>query len=147
MKRIIVSGYFNPLHGGHLNLIEAAREKGDHLIVVVNNDDQQMLKKGKIILDEANRVRLVSALRQVDEVVVSIDDTPGQAKTLNMIANKYPDDELLFCQGGDYGSLDALPPDEAAVCKAKRITVLFGVGDTEKYDSSTRINQALGLQD
>ena len=52
MKTVIVSGYFNPLHGGHLDMIEAAAELGNHLIVIVNNDQQQLLKKGKIILDE-----------------------------------------------------------------------------------------------
>ena len=58
MKRVIVSGFFNPLHGGHIDLIEAARAMGDYLIVIVNNDIHQMVKKGKIILDENNRARL-----------------------------------------------------------------------------------------
>lgn len=82
MKRVIVSGYFNPLHGGHLDLIEAAKALGDYLIVVVNNDKAQLLKKGKIILDESNRVRLMAALRIVDETVLSIDEDLGQAQTL-----------------------------------------------------------------
>lgn len=62
MKIIIVSGYFNPLHGGHIDMIEAARAMGDRLVVIVNNDKQQILKKGKIILDEKNRLRLMRAL-------------------------------------------------------------------------------------
>ena len=66
MKIVIVSGYFNPLHGGHLDMIESAAEMGDRLLVIVNNDKQQLLKKGKIILDERNRLRLMRALRQVD---------------------------------------------------------------------------------
>ena len=57
MKVVIVSGYFNPLHGGHLDMIEAASEMGDKLVVIVNNDKQQLLKKGKIILDEMNRTQ------------------------------------------------------------------------------------------
>jgi len=60
MKRVIVSGFFNPLHGGHVDLIESAAKLGDHLIVIVNNDQQQIEKKGKIILDEENRARLQS---------------------------------------------------------------------------------------
>lgn len=51
MKIVIVSGYFNPLHGGHLDMIEAAKGMGDKLVVIVNNDVQQIQKKGKIILD------------------------------------------------------------------------------------------------
>ena len=65
MKIVIVSGYFNPLHGGHLDMIEAAAAMGDKLIVIVNNDKQQLLKKGKIILDESNRLRLMRAQLQL----------------------------------------------------------------------------------
>ena len=82
MKIVIVSGYFNPLHGGHLDMIEAAAEMGDKLIVIVNNDKQQLLKKGKIILDENNRLRLMRALKGVDQVILSIDEDPTQIKSL-----------------------------------------------------------------
>lgn len=144
MKRIIVSGYFNPLHGGHLDMIEAARELGDHLIVVVNNDVQQVQKKDRIILDEANRSRLMGALRHVDEVIISIDQDPTQIQTLHHIADLYPDDDLVFANGGDRDSDKAIP--EGDVARERNITLVFGVGsdDVIKRDSSTRINQALG---
>lgn len=148
MKRVIVSGFFNPLHGGHLDLIEAAREKGDYLIVIVNNDIHQMTKKGKIILDENNRARLMAALRAVDEVVIGIDPedpTWPSTKTIEMIADKYPHDELIFCNGGDDRSgSDELPGPEAEMCRKKGITMLFGVGGAIKADSSSRINKDLG---
>ncbi|HRN96992.1 MAG TPA: adenylyltransferase/cytidyltransferase family protein [Candidatus Saccharibacteria bacterium] len=142
MKIVIVSGYFNPLHGGHLDMIEASRAMGDHLIVVVNNDVQQVQKKGKVILNQENRMRLISALRDVDEVVLSIDQDPTQIETLRSIATKYPDDELVFANGGDRNSVKEIP--EGEVCNEYRIEMVFGVGGTEKADSSTRINQALG---
>lgn len=142
MKRIIVSGYFNPLHGGHLDMIEAAKAMGDYLIVAVNNDAQQMLKKGKIILDEQNRLRLIAALRAVDEAILAIDQDPSQIKTLALIADKYPDDELVFANGGDRDSEKAIP--EGDICRERGIALVFGVGGTNKYDSSTRINQATG---
>jgi glycerol-3-phosphate cytidylyltransferase/D-beta-D-heptose 7-phosphate kinase/D-beta-D-heptose 1-phosphate adenosyltransferase len=146
MKIVIESGYFNPLHGGHLDMIEAGKQLGDKLIVIVNNDKQQLLKKGKIILNEDDRARVISALRDVDEVVVSIDDEPPVTKTLEMIAKKYPSDELIFANGGDRDSEKAIP--ETDVCNKYHIAMVFGVG-TEirglvKPDSSTRINQALG---
>ena len=72
MKRTIVSGFFNPLHGGHLDMIEEAKKLGDYLIVIVNNDVQAVQKKGKIILDEQNRMRLVKALRDVDEAATDV---------------------------------------------------------------------------
>jgi len=140
MKIAIVSGYFNPLHGGHLDMIEQAAKLGDKLIVIVNNDVQQVLKKGKIILDQDNRMRLMRALRDVDEVVLSIDTEPPVIKTLGLIADKYPNDELIFANGGDRDSEKVIP--ETDVCNKRHIEMVFGLG--AKVDSSTRINQALG---
>lgn len=146
MKVVIVSGFFNPLHGGHLDMIEAAALLGDKLVVIVNNDAQQIIKKGKIILDEQNRARLIGALRAVDEVVISVDRDSPVIKTLQMVATQHPDDELIFANGGDRDSVKVIP--ETEVCNEYDIRMMFGVG-TEvrglvKPDSSTRINQALG---
>jgi glycerol-3-phosphate cytidylyltransferase/D-beta-D-heptose 7-phosphate kinase/D-beta-D-heptose 1-phosphate adenosyltransferase len=141
MKNIIVSGFFNPLHGGHMDMIEAAAKMGDKLTVIVNNDVQQIQKKDKIILDQDNRMRLMRALRDVDEVILSIDTDPTIVKTLEMVAKKYPDDELVFANGGDRDSTAAVP--ETGVCQQYGIEMRFDAGEG-KPDSSTRINQALG---
>lgn len=145
MKRVVVSGFFNPLHGGHLDMIEGAANLGDNLIVIVNNDKQQLLKKGKIILDERNRVRLIKALSIVDEVIIAIDDEPPVIETLKKLVEHYPKDELIFANGGDRVSDEVTP--EAAVCQELGIKMVYGVGGSTKADSSTRINQALGIQD
>lgn len=144
MRISIVSGFFNPLHGGHLDMIEAAAKLGDKLIVVVNNDEQQVMKKGKVILPEENRARVLRALRDVDEVIIAIDDDPSVIKTLESIALAHPDDSLIFANGGDRDSEKAIP--EGDVCRKYDIQMLFGVGGTEKVDSSTRINQATGAE-
>lgn len=141
MKIVIVSGYFNPLHGGHLDMIEAARAMGDRLIVIVNNDKQQLLKKGKIILDEKNRLRLMRALKDVDQAVLSIDDDSTIVKTLEMVAQQHPADELIFANGGDRDSEKAIP--EAGICHQYGIEMRFDAG-SGKPDSSTRINRATG---
>ena len=148
MKTVIISGYFNPLHGGHLDLIEGAKALGDRLVVIVNNDAQQLLKKGKIILDEQNRTRLMAALRDVNEVILAVDQEPPIVDTLTQIAEdpKYKDDELIFANGGDRDSEKAIPEDE--VCRKYGIKMVFGVGTEvrglKKPDSSGRINQELG---
>lgn len=142
MKVVIVSGFFNPLHGGHLDMIEVAAKLGDRLIVVVNNDRQQVEKKGKVIIEEANRARLLRALRVVDEVMIAIDDDMTVIKSLEFIAQQYPDDELVFANGGDRDSINVVP--ETEVCNRYDVEMLFGVGGNSKKDSSTRINQALG---
>jgi cytidyltransferase-like protein len=142
MKIVIVSGYFNPLHGGHLDMIEAAKMMGDKLIVIVNNDVQQILKKDKIILAEQNRARLMAALRSVDEVIISIDQDLTQINTIEHIGKKYADHESIFANGGDRDSEKAIP--EGDICREYNIKMVFGVGGNDKADSSTRINQALG---
>jgi len=144
MNRVIVSGFFNPLHGGHLDMIEAAASLGDYLIVIVNNDVQQVLKKDKVILDEMNRMRLIGALRVVDEVALAVDTDAPVSKTLREVALKYSDDSIIFANGGDRDGPRAIP--EAQICEQLGIETVFGVGSIEviKRDSSTRINQALG---
>lgn len=123
-------------------MIEAGKALGDKLIVIVNNDKQQLIKKGKIILDEKNRLRLMRALRDVNGVVLSVDEDPAVKKTLEMIAKQHPGDALIFANGGDRDSEKAIP--EVEVCNRYGIEMVFGVGGSEKSESSTRINRATG---
>ena len=125
-------------------MIEAAAKMGDYLIVVVNNDKQQLLKKGKIILDEENRLRLMRALKGVDQVMLSIDEEPPVTETLEMIARQYPGCQLVFANGGDRSAPEVVP--ERDVCEKYNIEMVYGVGGSNKTDSSTRINQATGQE-
>lgn len=142
MKIVILSGFFNPLHGGHLDMIEEAASMADKLVVIVNNDVQQKLKKGKIILDERNRLRLISALKHVDDAVLAIDQAPPVIETIRVIAKEHPNDEIIFANGGDRSTPEVVP--ETEVCKEFNIKMVYGVGGNHKADSSTRINQATG---
>jgi len=137
----IVSGYFNPLHVGHLRMMEAARALTGHLIVVVNNDTQQMLKKGRIILPLGDRLEIVRALRVTDEVLAAVDDDATVKYTLHTIREKYPHTALIFANGGDRSSAARI--SEADVCEDLGIELQFGIGGEEKADSSTRIIAAL----
>jgi cytidyltransferase-like protein len=138
-KASIVSGYFNPLHQGHLDMIEAAAERTGYLIVIVNNDRQQILKKGRIIQEQDVRARIVRALRVVDDVYVAVEDGPGLDGTFDLIRSNYPDTVLEFCNGGDRRNVDDLPAEEMAAAERNSISLHYGVGGTEKADSSTRI--------
>src|ERR1700759_5399028 len=93
----IVSGYFNPLHVGHLDLFEAARGRSGYLTVIVNNDAQQLLKKGRVIQPEADRVRVVRSLRMVDDVYLAVEQGPGIDGSFDAIRAAYPDTVLEFC--------------------------------------------------
>lgn len=128
MKTIIISGYFSPLDGGNLDFIEGAAGLGDRLVVIVNNDVQQLIKKGKILIDEESRLRILRALRYVDDAILSIDRELTVIKTVQKIAtdSKYQDDELIFAQGGSRSS-DKVNP-ESEVCAQYGIARTYRVG-------------------
>ncbi len=141
---VIVSGFFSPLHIGHLDMIDAAAEAGDRLVVIVNNNQQQIAKKGQLILDEADRLRIVQSLRVVDEAFIAIDDDRTVSESLRAIAEKYPNDRVIFANGGDRKDGAVVP--ESDVCREFNIEMIFDMGGNEKADSSTRINMALGIE-
>ena len=70
LKGIIVSGYFNPLHKGHIELFKNAKRLGDELIVIVNNDLQRKLKGSKKFMDEDERTLIVNELSITDKVFI-----------------------------------------------------------------------------
>lgn len=119
MKVVCTSGYFNPLHKGHVEYMEKAKALGDKLVVIVNNDHQRALKGSKKFMDEQERMIIVRALRCVDEVVLSIDEDSSVCKTLEMIK---PD---IFAKGGDRFNSE-IP--EAKVCERLGIEMVDGLG-------------------
>ena len=141
---VIASGYFSPLHCGHLDYLEAGASLGDRLIVIVNNDLQQKKKKGKVILPQQDRLRIVKALSIVDEACVAIDDDSSVKKTIESIALKNQQFNLIFANGGDRNEPSDIP--EVDVCREHKIQLIFGVGGSTKRDSSTRINTELGIE-
>ena len=125
-KAIIVSGYFNPLHKGHLELFEKAKAEGDQLWAIVNSDLQRELKGSKEFMDEKERLIIVSAIGIVDKALISIDNDKTQCATLADLANKFSSDyELYFANGGDQNN-DSIP--EILVCKEKGIGLLERLG-------------------
>tara|TARA_A200000113_G_C8765221_1_gene322433 strand:- start:9 stop:434 length:426 start_codon:yes stop_codon:yes gene_type:complete len=132
-KAIIVSGYFNPLHKGHLELFEKAKANGDQLWVIVNSDLQRALKGSKEFMDQDERLLIVSAIGIVDKALISIDKDKTQCATLADLADKYSTEyELYFANGGDQNN-ESIP--EVPVCREKGIGLLEGLGD--KIQSSS----------
>ena len=132
-KAIIVSGYFNPLHKGHLELFEKAKVSGDQLWVIVNSDLQRELKGSKEFMDQDERLIIVSAIGLVDKAIISIDKDKTQCKTLGDLADQYSKKyKLFFANGGDQNNV-SIP--EAYICREKGIGLLEGLGD--KIQSSS----------
>tara|TARA_B100001094_G_scaffold328853_1_gene390252 strand:+ start:1920 stop:2318 length:399 start_codon:yes stop_codon:yes gene_type:complete len=126
MKKVAVSGYFDPLHVGHLEYLELASKLGDRLIVIVNSDLQAVIKKGKSFMPEEDRMRIIKSLKFVDEVFLSIDEDGSQCKSLEVIK---PD---IFANGGDR-SVGEIP--ESSVCSKYNIEMVDGLGDKIRSSS------------
>jgi len=132
-KAIIVSGYFNPLHKGHLELFEKVKASGDQLWVIVNSDLQRELKGSKEFMDEKERLIIVRAIGIVDKALISIDKDKTQCVTLGDLADQYSSVyELYFANDGDQNNGTIA---EVQVCKEKGIVLLEGLGD--KIQSSS----------
>lgn len=127
-KIVCVSGYFDPLHIGHIEYFKKSRTLGDQLMVIVNNDKQAMMKKGKPFMTDVERMAIIAELECVDIVVKSIDQDLTVCATLQLIEPK-PD---FFCNGGDQTN-DVIP--EADVCSYRNIKLVDGMG--EKIQSSS----------
>ena len=132
-KAIIVSGYFNPIHKGHLEYFQNAKKMADFLFVIVNNDHQRALKQSKEFQLEQERMAIVSSLRVVDEAILSMDKDRTVCETIASIAKEYGQDyDLAFANGGDQNN-NTIP--ERPVCEKMGIALLDGLGD--KIQSSS----------
>lgn len=134
MKRlIIVSGYFNPIHKGHLEYFNNAKEMGDALLVIVNSDYQRALKGSKEFQDENERLFIVSNIKSVDFVQLSLDQDRTVCATLEHVFKTYGGSyRLAFANGGDQNN-DTIP--ERPVCERLGIELLDGLGN--KIQSSS----------
>ena len=126
LTTVAVSGYFDPIHVGHLEYLQLAKKLGDNLIVIINNNLQAELKKGSTFMDEKDRMEIVAALRCVDEVFLSIDTDKSVCKSLERIK---PD---IFANGGDR-LLNEIP--ETAVMKKYNIKMVDGLGSKIRSSS------------
>ena len=128
MKIVCVSGYFDPVHVGHLEYFKMARALGDKLVVIVNNDEQARMKKGKHFMPAKERKVILEEFRCVDEVVIAIDEDRTVIKTIESLEPK----PNMFCNGGD--QFNTIIP-EAEVCEKHGIDLVDGLG--EKIQSSS----------
>lgn len=125
---VAASGYFDPIHLGHIEYLELAKKLGDKLIVILNNDAQAINKKGSVFMPLKERKKILESLRFVDSVFVSIDDDRSVCKSLEFLK---PD---IFAKGGDRFTYE-IP--ETPICKKLGIKIVDGLG--EKIQSSSEL--------
>ena len=132
---VIASGYFNPVHKGHIEYLTRSKELGDKLFVIVNNDIQREMKGSKEFMNEDERKLVIETLKPVDWAVISIDKDNRQVdKSIEMIHMLYKDEfeNFIFTNGGDQTEQTIA---EDVICKKLGIKMVFGLGD--KIQSSS----------
>lgn len=138
MKKIVlITGGFDPLHSGHIAYIQAAKKLGDILVVGVNSDAWLTRKKGAAFMPEIERCAIVKNIVGVD-FVITFDDKDGSAKhAIWMVRQSYPQDRIIFANGGDRTSTNIPEMD----VKDDNLEFVFGTGGEDKKNSSSWILQ------
>ena len=134
---VIVSGYFNPIHVGHIDYLEAAKEVGDYLIVIVNNDKQVELKGSQPFMDQEERTKIVSSLRCVNRAVVSIDEDSTVCRSIRKEYSRLENDvfttDIMFANGGERKE-GGVPED--VLEEELEIRMIYNVGGEKTQSSS-----------
>ena len=133
MKKVAVSGYFNPIHVGHIRLLKEAKNLGNYLVVILNNDLQVKLKGSVPFMSIEDRKEIVASIKYVDEVFVSIDKDKSICKSLIVVKPN------MFANGGDR-SKGEIP--ESKVCEDNNIKMVDNVGGNKIRSSSILIKEA-----
>jgi D-beta-D-heptose 7-phosphate kinase/D-beta-D-heptose 1-phosphate adenosyltransferase len=132
-KAIIVSGYFNPIHKGHLEYFNNAKGLADQLFVIVNSDVQRALKGSKEFQKEEERLFIVQNIKAVDTAIISVDTDRTVCASIRTLFETYGEEfDLGFANGGDQDN-NSIP--EAPICKELNIQLIDGLGD--KIQSSS----------
>lgn len=147
MKTVVISGGFDPLHIGHVELMKEAKALGDKLVVIVNNDNWIKNKKGVPFMDEKERKVIIEAIRYVDEVVLTEhpENPEGpEAMSVSKLLEKIKPD--IFANGGDRDEKNAIDPNSSLyydiqTCQRLGIQMVYNVGKSGKIQSSSWLIQ------
>lgn len=132
----IVSGGFDPLHEGHIEMIKEASKKSDGVILLLNSDAWLQRKKGKNFMSFETRLAVCSYLKNVVDVLGFDDSDNSASDGIRKVRAKYPEDTLVFANGGDR-TKENIP--EIQTAKECHVLLEFGVGGTHKANSSSWI--------
>ena len=134
---VIVTGGFDPLHSGHIVYFEDAKKLGDKLIVGINSDEWLVNKKGRPFMPLSERIEIIKNLTVVDEITTFDDQDNSASDAIRKVLEKYPNNKILFANGGDRTSGNILEMD--AFKDQTNVEFVFGIGGDFKKNSSSWI--------
>ena len=132
----IVSGGFDPIHEGHIEMIKSSAKASDGVIILANSDDWLCRKKGKNFYTIQTRLAILNNLKGVIDVLEFDDSDDSASDGIRKARAKYPDAHLVFANGGDRGKDNIR---ESSTCKECNVDLVFGVGGDNKANSSSWI--------
>jgi cytidyltransferase-like protein len=135
MKIVLVTGGFDPIHSGHISYFQAARNLGDKLIVGINSDEWLTRKKGQPFMTWIERCKIIKELKMVDFVIEYNDDDNSSKNAIKLVRQTFPNDTIVFANGGDRGDQNILEMDY----EDNNLEFAFGVGGNNKQNSSSWI--------
>ncbi len=128
----VVSGGFDPVHSGHISMINEAAALG-RVVVLLNSDEWLTRKKGKPFMPFAERKNILENFKNVT-MVLGFDDSDNTAiDGLERVKALYPNHPIVFCNGGDR-TKENIPE-----MQVDNITFAFGIGGSHKANSSSWI--------
>ena len=130
---VLVTGGFDPLHTGHLEYFKAAKALGNVLVVGVNSDSWLERKKGRAFMPSTERISIIQNLKMVDHCILFNDNDDTALEAIKNVQMMYPNSQIVFANGGDRTAKNI--PE----MKAKDVEFVFGVGGTDKLNSSSWI--------
>ena len=133
MKIVVVSGGFDPLHSGHIAYFREAKSLGDKLVVGINSDAWLTRKKGKAFMPWFERSTIIKAIKYVDYVIEFKDDDDSAKLLLKLVKQTFPNDEIIFANGGDRNATNNREID------VEGVSFVYGVGGSNKMNSSSDI--------
>ena len=132
---ILISGGFDPIHSGHIKLIQGAGSYGD-VVVLLNSDEWLKNKKGKEFLPFEERKLIMLAIKKVVDVIEFNDSDKTCLDGINKAIKKYNKKKIKFANGGDRNNKTT---PELEFCNKNNIEMLWGIGGNNKTNSSSWI--------
>ena len=132
---ILVSGGFDPVHSGHIKLIQEASNYGE-VVVLLNSDNWLKQKKGKAFLSFYERKIIMNALKKVIDVIEFDDSDKTCINGIEKAINKYPNNKIIFANGGDRNNKTT---PEIEFCNKNNVRTIWGIGGSNKTNSSSLI--------